>query len=214
MQAPVRFFPTRTLDKSRSLGIMEQQEMAHTEAQPMADSDAQRTRPDNPNQSSGAGDDSTDFLEPPQRPNSLGRLGHYEILQLIGRGGFGIVFRAFDDVLQREVAIKVMSPRLASNASARKRFVREARGYAAVRHENVVQVHAIEADPVPYLVMEYIPGQSLADYLSDSGPLPPPMLHVLAFKRPKAWLPHTRRASFTATSNRRTCSSSMAPSSG
>jgi hypothetical protein len=46
-----------------------------------------------------------DFLEPPVRTDSLGRLGHYEVLQIVGRGGFGIVFRAFDDVLQRVVAI-------------------------------------------------------------------------------------------------------------
>src|SRR5262245_32149060 len=50
------------------------------------------------------------FLQPSTRPDSLGRIGHYEVLQVLGRGGFGIVFRALDDVLQRVVALKVLSP--------------------------------------------------------------------------------------------------------
>src|SRR5262249_27095733 len=67
------------------------------------------------------------FLAPPGRPDSLGRIGHYEVLQLLGHGGFGIVFRAFDEVLHRVVAVKVLSPQLAATSPARKRFLREAR---------------------------------------------------------------------------------------
>src|SRR5262249_3751221 len=67
-----------------------------------------------------------DFLQPSSKPDSLGRLGHYEVLEVLGRGGFGIVVRAFDERLHRVVAIKVMAPRLASAAAARKRFLREA----------------------------------------------------------------------------------------
>jgi hypothetical protein len=52
-----------------------------------------------------------DFLQPPGRPDALGRLGHYEVL---GRGGFGIVFRAFDTTLERVVAIKVLAPEMAA----------------------------------------------------------------------------------------------------
>ena len=51
-------------------------------------------------------DEPLTFLAPPTRPDSLGRLGHYEVLQVLGRGGFGIVFRAFDDMLQRVVAVR------------------------------------------------------------------------------------------------------------
>lgn len=117
-------------------------------------------------------DEPLDFLDPPLRADAIGRLGHYEVLNVIGRGGFGIVFRAFDDVLQRVVAVKVLSPRMAATSPARQRFLREARGYAAVRHENVVQVHGIAADPLPYLVMEFVPGESLEGLITRTGPLP------------------------------------------
>src|SRR5262249_27904680 len=92
----------------------------------------------------GADDDGPlTFLAPPGRPNSLGGIGHYEVLQVLGRGGFGIVFRAVDDVLQRVVAVKVMAPQFAATSPARRRFLREARSSAAVRHENVVQVYEV-----------------------------------------------------------------------
>jgi Protein kinase domain len=115
-----------------------------------------------------------DFLEPSQTPGSLGRLGHHEVLQVLGRGGFGIVVRAFDESLQRIVAIKVMSPQLASTSPARKRFLREARASARVRHENVVQIYAVEERPLPYLVMEYIPGETLQQRIDQTGPLEVP----------------------------------------
>jgi hypothetical protein len=111
------------------------------------------------------------FLEPSTKPGALGRLGHHQVLEVLGRGGFGIVVRAFDDKLHRVVAIKVLAPDLASTSPARKRFLREARAAARVRHENVVQIHAVEEQPVPYLVMEYIPGQTLQQRLDQTGPL-------------------------------------------
>src|SRR5262245_51939424 len=100
------------------------------------------------------------FLEPATRPDSLGRIGHYEVLQVLGQGGFGIVFRAFDDVLHRVVAVKVLSPQMAATSPARKRFVREARSSAQVRHENVVQVYEVGEQPLPYIAMEFIPGET------------------------------------------------------
>ena len=57
--------------------------------------------------------ESLPFLQPGAQPGSLGRLGHYEVLELLGKGGFGIVLKAFDDKLQRLVAIKVLAPHLA-----------------------------------------------------------------------------------------------------
>jgi serine/threonine protein kinase/Leucine-rich repeat (LRR) protein len=114
------------------------------------------------------------FLAPPTRPDALGRIGHYEVLQVLGRGGFGIVFRAFDEMLQRVVALKVMAPQLAATSPARKRFLREARSSAQVRHENVVQVYEVAEQPLPYLAMEFIPGETLQQKLNRVGPLDVP----------------------------------------
>jgi serine/threonine protein kinase len=115
-----------------------------------------------------------EFLEPSSKPGSLGRLGHHEVLEVLGRGGFGIVVRAFDESLHRMVAIKVLAPELAATSPARKRFLREARASARVRHDNVVHIYAVEEKPLPYLVMEYIPGQTLQRRLDQVGPLDVP----------------------------------------
>ncbi len=119
----------------------------------------------------GTEDEPITFLAPSTRPDSLGRIGHYEVLRVLGKGGFGIVFRAFDDILQRVVAIKVMAPQMAATSPARKRFLREARSSAQVRHENVVQVYEVVEQPLPYLVMEFIPGETLQQLLNRTGPL-------------------------------------------
>src|SRR5215470_10931516 len=104
------------------------------------------------------------FLAPATKPGVLGRLDHYEVLDVIGRGGMGIVLRAFDETLHRVVAIKVMAAQLASSGTARKRFVREAQAAAAVRNEHVIDIHAVEeAHTPPYLVMEYVAGVSLQE---------------------------------------------------
>lgn len=118
----------------------------------------------------GSGEISLDFLQPSDKPSSLGRLGHYEIQEILGHGAFGTVFRALDDKLQRVVAIKVLAPDLASTSTARKRFLREAQAAAAVRHENVVSIHGVEEAPIPHLVMEYVPGTTLQKRLEEQGP--------------------------------------------
>src|SRR5205823_5079493 len=102
----------------------------------------------------------------------LGRLGPYQVHEVLGRGGMGIVLKAFDPALNRLVAVKVLAPHLAANAAARLRFAREGRAAAAIRHEHVVAVHAVdEAGGLPYLVMEYVPGVSLQERLDRTGPL-------------------------------------------
>lgn len=115
---------------------------------------------------------SLEFLAPSSRADSLGRLGHYEILEVVGSGGMGIVLKAFDERLQRVVAIKAMAQSLAASGTGRQRFVREAQAAAAVNHDNVVDIYAVEeAGPVPYFVMEYVAGVSLEDKLVQQGPL-------------------------------------------
>ncbi len=119
------------------------------------------------------------FLTPSTKPGSIGTLGHYEILNVLGQGAFGIVFRAFDEKLHRHVAIKTMSVQMAATSPPRKRFLREARAAAAIRHENVVQVYSVEEQPLPYLVMEFIDGETLQQKQRDHGPLDlPELLHV------------------------------------
>jgi serine/threonine protein kinase len=113
-----------------------------------------------------------DFLAPSDCPDSLGRIGIYEVKSVLGRGGMGIVLKAFDPNLNRNVAVKVLSTHLATSGAARQRFLREARAAAAVVHEHVVAVYAVEESAgLPYLVMEYVPGRSLQDRLDEQGPL-------------------------------------------
>src|SRR5262245_11495836 len=117
-------------------------------------------------------DVSLEFLAPSEKPGVLGRLGHYEIEEVIGKGGMGIVLKAFDEKLHRVVAIKVMAAQLATNATARKRFTREAQAQAAVSHDHIVTIHAVEeANGLPYLAMQYISGMSLQERLDQSGAL-------------------------------------------
>ncbi len=113
-----------------------------------------------------------DLLEPPAHPELLGRLGRYEIERLIGSGGMGLVFRAFDPQLHRVVAVKLLAPQLAASATARERFAREARAVAALAHPHVVAIHDVVAEgSLPYLVMTYIDGVSLEELVQRRGPL-------------------------------------------
>ncbi len=79
-----------------------------------------------------------DSLAPTDDPNRIGRLGGYEVTGVVGHGGMGVVLKAIDPALDRVVAIKVMAPHLANNATARKRFFREAKAAATVLHPNVI----------------------------------------------------------------------------
>jgi hypothetical protein len=119
-----------------------------------------------------AGGDVLAFLGPARQPGSVGRLDHYDILAVVGRGGMGVVFEAFDEKLRRVVAIKALAPQLATSGTARQRFIREARAAAAVAHDHVIDIHAVEEDaPVPYLVMQLVAGRSLEDKIRHRGAL-------------------------------------------
>ncbi len=113
-----------------------------------------------------------DFLAPTDWPDSLGRLGAYEVKGMLGAGGMGVVLKALDPALNRFVAIKVLSSSLAGSGAARRRFLREARAAAAVVHEHVVGVFAVvESNQLPFIVMEYVPGGSLQERIDKQGPL-------------------------------------------
>ena len=117
------------------------------------------------------GDLPLDFLDPSDEPNSLGRLAQYEITEVAGQGGMGIVLKGIDTKLSRVVAVKVLAPVLASNPTARRRFLREAKAAAAVSHDHVVTIYAVDEACLPYLVMEFIDGQSLQQKIDRQGQL-------------------------------------------
>jgi serine/threonine-protein kinase len=107
----------------------------------------------------------------------LGQLNGYEVSGLIGQGTMGAVLRAADVALNRTVAIKAMLPHLAETPSARARFLQEGRAIANLSHENIVTVHAVgELNNIPYLVLEFVGGGTLADRLEKQAPLPLPQL--------------------------------------
>jgi serine/threonine protein kinase len=100
------------------------------------------------------------------------RLGQYQILALIGQGGMGEVYRARDEKLQRDVALKVLHSEVAHDAERVGRFSREATVLASLNHRNVAAIYGLHDDgETPALIMEFVEGPSLADRLI-GGPLP------------------------------------------
>lgn len=128
-----------------------------------------------PQRSTRAREVSLGFLQPATDGAYLGRLAHFDVMRMIGRGGMGVVLEAFDSRLQRHVAIKVLDPDLADDEIARQRFCREARAAASITHENVVAVHQVEraGDGVlPYMIMQLVAGESLEQRLVREQRLP------------------------------------------
>jgi WD40 repeat protein len=117
-------------------------------------------------------DTSLGFLGVPLHPGDLGTLGSYRVLGELGRGGMGIVLRAYDLELRRTVALKVLPPDRA-DARARARFVREARAVASIADDHVVPVYAVDNPPKgpPYLVMQYVEGLTLRERIKAEGRL-------------------------------------------
>ncbi len=112
------------------------------------------------------------LLGPTDDPNMLGRIGTYEVAAIIGRGGMGAVFKAFDRSLHRFVAIKMLLPHLAESAAARKRFAREAKAAAAVVDDYVMPIHGVaEWNGMPYIVSPYCRGATLEKRIRDQGTL-------------------------------------------
>jgi serine/threonine-protein kinase len=96
----------------------------------------------------------------------------YRVESRIGAGGMAVVFRAYDEVLGRSVALKVLAPALVHDAQFRERFIRESRAVAAVDHPHIIPVYAAgEADGVLYLAMRFVPGGDLRAVLGREGPL-------------------------------------------
>jgi serine/threonine protein kinase len=113
------------------------------------------------------------FLAPAQAADELGRLGPYRVLDVLGTGGMGVVFRAEDPGLGRPVALKAMLPGMATDPVSRERFLREARTAAAVKHDHVVTIYQVGEDRgVPFLAMEFLEGEPLDGRLNREKILP------------------------------------------
>src|SRR5689334_552921 len=97
-------------------------------------------------------------------------LGPYEILSQLGAGGMGEVYRARDPRLGRDVAVKVLSERATADSDQLRRFEQEARAVAALSHPNVLAIYDIGVGDVPYLVTEFLDGETLRARL-ERGPL-------------------------------------------
>ncbi len=102
----------------------------------------------------------------------IDRIGPFQIVRELGRGGMGVVYLATDTRLDREVAIKSLPPGLATDPARLERFEREAKTLASLNHPNLAGIYGVEEqDGAKYLVLEYVEGESLADRL-DQGPVP------------------------------------------
>lgn len=98
-------------------------------------------------------------------------LGHYRIVEKIGQGGMGEVYRAYDQRLERDVAVKILPTHTLHVEAVRRRFRKEALSLSRLNHPNIATVHDFDTqDGMDFLVMEYVPGQTLGDILRD-GPL-------------------------------------------
>ncbi|RMG68675.1 MAG: serine/threonine protein kinase, partial [Calditrichaeota bacterium] len=98
-------------------------------------------------------------------------VSHYQVVEKIGAGGMGVVYKARDERLGRWVALKFLHPHLNQSEEAKQRFIREARAASAIAHANIATVYEIdEADGRLFIAMEYVPGISLAKRLEE-GPL-------------------------------------------
>jgi serine/threonine protein kinase len=97
-------------------------------------------------------------------------LAHYRIVEKIGSGGMGEVYRAHDEKLGRDVALKVLPNEMAEDPERRKRFEREARAVASLKHPNIVTIHSVEeSDGTHFITMELVEGQTLSALIPKNG---------------------------------------------
>jgi serine/threonine-protein kinase len=105
-------------------------------------------------------------------PGSM--LGNYQIVNLVGEGGMGMVYKAQDTVLDRTVALKVLPPHLTQNPDFMHRFRTEAYAQARLQHPNIVTLYSVLEVPAGFvLVMEYVQGRTLREHIQGEGPLAP-----------------------------------------
>ncbi len=99
-------------------------------------------------------------------------ISHYKILEKLGEGGMGVVYKAEDTRLLRQVAIKILIPELATNTAHRQPFIKEAQTASALNHPGICTIHDIgQVDKANFIVMEFVEGETLRQVLTRRGPL-------------------------------------------
>src|SRR5260370_15113021 len=97
-------------------------------------------------------------------------IANYRVMEKIGAGGMGTVYKAYDKKLHRVVALKVLPPEFVSQQDRRRRFFQEARAASALNHPHILTVYEVgEEDGKPYIAMEYVEGQTLRQKIAANG---------------------------------------------
>src|SRR5512144_133620 len=111
----------------------------------------------------------------------IGRtISHYRVLETLGRGGMGVVYKARDTRLGREVAIKLLPPEVSADSDRLRRFEKEARAASSLNHPNIVTIYEVERiDSTSFIVMELVDGKTLREVVSE-GALPVRRLLTIA----------------------------------
>ena len=115
-------------------------------------------------------------------------LGKYELLGELGRGAFGIVYRARDPVISRMVALKTMTTSVADNPALLQRFYREAQSAGSLQHPNIVTIFDMgDEEGTPFIAMELVDGQNLDDVIASRVPVPLSLKLVYAVQACRAF---------------------------
>jgi serine/threonine protein kinase len=144
------------------------------------------------------------FYVPHWLPVTFTSISHYQITGTLGQGGMGVVYKAFDEKLQRTVAIKTLPPDRVADEKLRKRLMSEARAASTLNHPNICTIYEVdEADGILFIAMEYVKGHALSDeFIGDRFQLKRRLISRFRCRQP--WIKLIARTLFTATSNHRT----------